>query len=149
VLALELACRAAPAVRPVRIRQTSLDDWLHMFNGLAPSARSQQAAHRGILQAIPGARLLISVSSSQGSVCCGMGVLENGLLGLFDIITDRRFRNEGYASSLVEHGLAWARDRGATHAYVQCEAGNAPARGMYAKFGFEESYRYWYRVPKA
>ena len=41
--------------------------------------------------------------------------------------------------------LARAWDRGARCAYLQVDAGNAPALAAYRKFGFETLYEYHYR----
>lgn len=147
VLVLGLGCRESPSLRPVLAGEATLDDWLRLFSRLGRSTREKERAHREILQAIPGKRLLMSISAPDGPVCCGMGVLEDGLFGLFDIVTDSRCRNEGYGTSLVSHMLNWAQDHGATHAYLTVVGTNAPARHVYAKFGFQEAYHYWYRVP--
>ena len=38
-----------------------------------------------------------------------------------------------------------ARELGAAAAYLQVSAENHPALALYARFGFAERYRYWYR----
>jgi GNAT superfamily N-acetyltransferase len=42
--------------------------------------------------------------------------------------------------------LQWAREHGATQAYLQVVQRNTPARRVYTKVGFQEAYRYWYRI---
>jgi GNAT superfamily N-acetyltransferase len=91
---------------------------------------------------------MAALTASGEVVSCGVGVLEMGLSGLFDIVTAPEHRNKGYGSQLISSMLAWALENGATHAYLGVVEGNAPARRLYAKFGYEEAYRYWYRVPK-
>jgi RimJ/RimL family protein N-acetyltransferase len=73
-------------------------------------------------------------------------VLENGYFGLFDLITDPRQWNKGYGTKLVNSLLHWAQENGALHAYLQVVSGNAPARHLYTKLGFQKVYQYWYRV---
>ncbi len=80
------------------------------------------------------------------AVATGMAVLERGIVGLFDIVTDVEHRRKGYSTRLVSHLLAWARDNGAQQAYLQVVAENQPAVWMYNKLGFKETYHYWYRV---
>ncbi|MDX8538044.1 MULTISPECIES: GNAT family N-acetyltransferase [Mesorhizobium] len=74
-------------------------------------------------------------------------VHDGDLAGLFEIATDRSVRNQGHGRNLILSALKWARLRGAREAWLQVEAGNAPALGLYRSLGFEEVYRYHYRRP--
>ena len=60
------------------------------------------------------------------------------------ILTDG---SRGLATCVLAALLAHARARGCTTAYLQVEAGNAPARRAYSRFGSSDRYAYWYRRP--
>jgi ribosomal protein S18 acetylase RimI-like enzyme len=77
---------------------------------------------------------------------CGLGVLEDGYLGLFDIIVDPAARRMGLGECLVRDLLVWGKRKGAHQSYLQVMKDNAPARALYAKLGYREAYAYWYRV---
>jgi ribosomal protein S18 acetylase RimI-like enzyme len=79
-------------------------------------------------------------------IACGLGVLQSGYIGLFDIVTDRDFRSRGYGQQLVKSILTWGKQNGAQKAYLQVVLDNAPALHLYSKIGFTEMYRYWYRI---
>lgn len=79
-------------------------------------------------------------------VACGVGVLEHEVFGLFDIITHPAHRRKGYATALVGGMLAWASQQRANRAYLQVVSTNQQALRLYAKFGFQEMYHYWYRI---
>jgi ribosomal protein S18 acetylase RimI-like enzyme len=80
-------------------------------------------------------------------VACGLGVYDGGYVGLFDIVTDAAHRQRGYGMDVVRSLLAWGQEHhDADYAYLQVMADNTPAISLYGKFGFEECYRYWYRV---
>ena len=51
----------------------------------------------------------------------------------------------GIATALVARLLARAWERGARVAYLQVDAGNAPALAVYRTLGFSTSYEYHYR----
>ena len=133
----------APAVE---LRHEQLDDWMDVFYELSDASTAGWEVHRRILQAIPSRRLLTSLAGTGRVVACGLGVLEGGYFGLFNLVTHPRWRNRGYGTKLVWGLLRWARDNRARHAYLQMVTDNAPARRLYAKFGFQEMYRYWYRI---
>ncbi|HLR65461.1 MAG TPA: GNAT family N-acetyltransferase [Pseudogracilibacillus sp.] len=79
-------------------------------------------------------------------VTCGLGVLEDGYFGLYDIVTAANYRNRGLAKQLVHYLLQWGQAQGAQFAYLQVLATNAPAIRVYRQLGFEKFYEYWYRV---
>ena len=74
-------------------------------------------------------------------------VHDGDLAGLFDIATAREARNRGHGRNLVLSALKWARLRGARQAWLQVEADNHAALGLYGDLGFKEAYRYHYRRP--
>lgn len=67
------------------------------------------------------------------------------LAGLFEIATDRAERGRGHGRRILLSALKWARLRGARQAWLQVEADNDAALGLYRSLGFREAYRYHYR----
>jgi ribosomal protein S18 acetylase RimI-like enzyme len=74
-------------------------------------------------------------------------VHDGDLAGLFEIATDAAWRGKGHGRRIVLSALKWARLRGAREAWLQVEADNEPALGLYRSIGFSEIYRYHYRRP--
>jgi N-acetylglutamate synthase len=124
----------------------SLDEWLSCYSCLNQADGEQQAFHRAILQHIVPQTLFAVYYEQDMPVACGVGVLEHEIFGLFDIVTDPAQRRKGYGTQLVSGMLNWASERGASQAYLQVVSTNQSALGLYAKFGFQESYHYWYRI---
>ena len=127
-------------------RSDSLDTWMDAFCRLTGTRLEDHQTHRKILQAIPSKRFLASLSDSGQLVTCGLGVLENRTLGIYDLVTDPEQRNKGYGTKFVLGLLSWARTNGARHAYLQVMSTNSAARHLYTKLGFRDLYAYWYRV---
>jgi GNAT superfamily N-acetyltransferase len=77
----------------------------------------------------------------------GLGVVERGMVGLFDILVNERARRRGFGRRLVAALMDWGRREGARTAYLQVTADNAAALGLYRSLGFEVvySYGYWTR----
>jgi GNAT superfamily N-acetyltransferase len=79
-------------------------------------------------------------------LACGQFAREAELVGLYDVFTDERVRNQGLARTLCQHLLSLAASSGARIAYLQVEADNTPARRIYKRLGFTDAYAYHYRV---
>lgn len=77
---------------------------------------------------------------------CGLITLDGDHAGLFKVATAPALRGRGLARSVVATLLAEARRLGATTAYLQVVADNAPACALYRRFGFTASHEYWYRA---
>ena len=88
---------------------------------------------------------LLACQADGTPVAAALGVIEADLLGIFDVVTLPAQRRRGHGTALLVRLLAEARERGCRHAYLQVEAGNVAARALYARYGFVDSYSYWYR----
>jgi ribosomal protein S18 acetylase RimI-like enzyme len=121
------------------------EGWLETFFRLYPSQPSYRPVLRQMLAAIVHPVCCATLRLNGQAVALGLGVIERGWIGLFNIVTDAAFRNQGWGSQLVLNLLDWGKRRGATNAYLQVHPANAPALRLYDKLGFSEVYQYWYR----
>lgn len=79
------------------------------------------------------------------SVGFGYGVVDNGYIGIFDIVVHKDYRGKGYGNAVMNKILESGKNLGAECAYLQVVVGNTVAEKMYKQLGFIEKYRYWYR----
>ncbi len=105
----------------------------------------QQEAHLERLAHTPLAVHAVLALQDGEPVGAGQVALDDGLAGVFDVVTAEPARGRGVATRVVERLLGWAWEHGAAHAYLQVDAGNAAALGVYRPFGFATIYEYNYR----
>jgi N-acetylglutamate synthase len=79
-------------------------------------------------------------------VAWGLGVVERGYVGLYDIVVAPELRGIGLGRRILTSLMAWGRDEGAHSAYLQVREDNEVARSLYRDLGFGEAYRYTHRV---
>lgn len=130
----------------VECRALAEEDWLDVYAGLTGMPAAARALHGAIVKGIAADCRGLALYRQDVPVACGLGVLEDDLVGLFDIVTASDHRRQGLGTRLVAELLRWGRQRAARSAYLQVVADNAPALKLYGRFGFRELYRYWYRV---
>jgi ribosomal protein S18 acetylase RimI-like enzyme len=75
-----------------------------------------------------------------------VGVVDDDLVGLFDVVVEPDARGNGHGRSVSRAVLAWGASQGADLAYLQVHSENPSAVRLYRSMGFEEGYRYWYRT---
>jgi ribosomal protein S18 acetylase RimI-like enzyme len=75
----------------------------------------------------------------------GATAIDGDWAGVFGMRTLPGDRRKGLARRILAALLAQARDLGARQAYLQVEADNIPAIGLYSGLGFKPAYgyRYW------
>ena len=120
--------------------------WLENFCRMSAVPEAHRKTLQIILLNIIPSHCFVSLKSNDRVVACGLGVVQSGYVGLFDIVTDKEFRNLGYGGQVVKKILAWGKQNKARTGYLQVMLDNAPARSLYAKLGFMEQYQYWYRI---
>ncbi|MFZ2652156.1 MAG: GNAT family N-acetyltransferase [Burkholderiaceae bacterium] len=127
------------------IGEIELDVFAQKVGALRGSSPSQRQAHAERLIYAPVPFTAFELREHNEVVACGQFALEGDLVGLFDIFTAPKARGRGLARLLCQHLLLMARQRGATHAYLQVESDNAAARSVYLRLGFIDGYSYHYR----
>jgi len=142
--AVQEARIAAPPAFPAGARELAIGPWVEAVAQLRGSPAAHLAAHRARIEALPLARCALAIEEDGVVVATGLAIVEDGVAGLFDIATDAGRRRRGHGKRIVAALLARAAALGAHHAYLQVEAGNAPAIALYAGFGFAGAYHYWY-----
>jgi ribosomal protein S18 acetylase RimI-like enzyme len=99
-----------------------------------------------ILNQIKTKKCLLQLIVEGNVIGCGLGVLEDKFIGLFDIVVNPDFRGKGYGKKIVETIISWGKNQGAEIAYLQVMLNNPVALKLYEKIGFKEEYKYWYMV---
>jgi ribosomal protein S18 acetylase RimI-like enzyme len=122
------------------------ETWHAAFARMNNVNESRRATHENILRAILPDKCYASMSLNGHFIGCGLGVLQAGYLGIFDIVIDPDHRKQEYGTRLMGALLAWGQKHRAETAYLQVMCNNDPALRLYKKLGFKEAYQYWYRI---
>jgi ribosomal protein S18 acetylase RimI-like enzyme len=128
------------------LQESLSDEWLGDFCAMSAVSDGHRESLREILTNIIPRHCFVSLTSNGRVVACGLGVLQSGFIGLFDIVTHSEFRRRGYGRQVVSSILAWGKENQAKMAYLQVMLSNPPALQLYEKLGFREQYQYWYRI---
>lgn len=152
VLVAPLRSPAAPlrsaAAASSSVRFTHRKPWLSAYAELTGEPEAARPMHDLILRGIAGDSLHALIEDGERPVACALGVVEDDLLGLFDVATSEADRRRGHASALLTALHARGVALGARRAYLQVVTDNAPAAALYETFGYMELYRYIYlRAP--
>jgi len=130
----------------IQLLEETDDLWLDHYIKMNDSKPSDKPVYKQIIDNIQFPKCLFMLSLNEVVIGCGLGVVEDKFIGLFDIVVDPQYRNQGFGKLLVENILKWGKNKGAETAWLQVLADNAPALLLYEKVGLQEAYRYWYRI---
>lgn len=143
---LELDSRDLKLADGVELKASLSDPWLDAFCRMnAVNDRQRESLRRILVNIIPQ-RCFASLTVDSKVIAVGLGVLQSGFIGLFDIVVDKDFRNRGHGQQIVESILYSGKQNGAEKSYLQVMLNNPPALHLYSKIGFVEKYQYWYRI---
>ncbi len=123
------------------------EDWFRVFFSCSKSKNELwQRTARDILHNIPGKVVVVRKQIDNESVGCGYGAIERGYAGVYNIIVAENHRGKGYGLDIMDAILGAATNEGTKEVYLSVVVGNTPAENLYQKLGFNEIYRYWYRI---
>ncbi|MDB5083438.1 MAG: family N-acetyltransferase, partial [Bacilli bacterium] len=134
-----------PTLTTVVLDETLTSEWLDTYCRLNNVELHKHTMHQ-MLSNIVTKKCFISLYHQQEVIACGLAVIEREWLGLFDIVTAVNYRKRGFGEQLILNLLQWGRDHGAKSSHLAVVLTNQAALNLYAKIGYHEIYRYWYRV---
>ncbi len=128
------------------LTETPPADWIDGFaRGNRYGPRHRPALEK-MLAVIKPPAIYATLRENGRAVAYGLGVVERGMVGLFDILVEQEERGRGLGRRLVRSIMAAGAAAGASEAYLQVLAANAPALALYGGEGFREAYRYTYWI---
>jgi GNAT superfamily N-acetyltransferase len=144
VQTLPLQQAAVPAGADVVLEEDPAGDWISALCALNAYEPRHIETVRALTRSIRPRRMFASVRSGGRIIACGLGVLRQGFLAVFDIVVEKEFRRRGYGRQIMHGLLGWGKRMSAGTAMLQVMADNPAALEMYAGLGFREGYRYVY-----
>lgn len=140
------ALDAIAVPKPLELRAVTGDEFAQVVGALRGSPAGQCAAHARRLRQAPVAHTGFVLERDGRALACGQFAIEDSLVGLYDIFTAVEARRQGLGGALCTQILLRAREQGARRAYLQVDAGNGVAIGLYERLGFRAAYAYHYRA---
>jgi ribosomal protein S18 acetylase RimI-like enzyme len=144
---LEVAPRVAPLMQYATLEACDAVHFAETVGQLRGTSAPARAAHAKRLAEAPDHALRVAITLDNEPVAAGQCILEDGLAGLYDIITAPQMRGKGLGSTVISWLLKLAHAQGARATYLQVESSNTAARSLYAALGMSDRYAYHYRIP--
>ena len=136
----------APDLETGSVLRVSSDAWFAAFDQLRRLESVERETHRRIVESAQGTRCFAMIERDSEPIACGLGVLVDDAVGLFDLFTVETHRRRGHGAAIAGSILRWAHHRSARTGLLQIHSRNTPAHRLYEGFGFEVAYPYWYRA---
>ena len=136
---------AAAADPGVELSATPRAEWLAAMAALQRHTETHRRVYRRIVGAVAVPAAFAGLRIDGDLAALAYGTVGDGLLCYESVITDPGRRRQGLAWRVLASLAAWGREQGARGVCLQVEAGNAPGRALYDRFGLTtELYRYHY-----
>ena len=120
------------------------ETWLADFARMDQTAPHKIAPMRQVMNLIQPQTCYMTLQQNGTTVAAGLGVCDEQYVGLYQIVTDERYRRRGLGMTVVLGLLGWGKTNGATVAHLSVVPANRPAHTLYQKIGFREVYQYRY-----
>lgn len=151
---LEVVLRSTPVLRlfptfSVEVAEQFDEDWFRLYALVEEMDDYAATMRRVILSKIVPARGFVQVTIDGQPAAVGLGVVENGWLGIYCMSSLPAFRRRGAATAILRTLAIWAKMNDAQNAYLQVTQPNTAAQALYQGVGFTTLYPYHYRIRPA
>lgn len=131
-----------PRRGPAPLTGDATSGWRSLYLSGYPEAEGRSRLE--LAEDAPHPRRFAEIVTRTETAGVGLGVLRDGTLGIFDVMTAPAHRRRGIASRVVESLLAWGSEAGGDLAYLQVASDNHAAVRLYERLGFTTAYEYCY-----
>lgn len=111
--------------------------------------KGSRHALSAVIESIKAPYALFVSEDESGPVSTVICVHDGDLAGVLDLGTRQDARRLGHGATALSTALKWAKSHGAQMAWLQVDLESDPALALYREFGFQEIYRYVYRIRNA
>lgn len=134
-------------IEDVQISTDMTNEWLEGFLNLNGTTKENiKSTAKTMLSNIKNPVFCVSIYKDKIMIACGLGVLENNKIGLYDIYVMEKYRRNGFGKMICKVIINEGLEIGADSAYLQVVSLNEKAINLYSSLGFKKVYTYWYRV---
>lgn len=123
---------------------TPEQNWLEGYQALCLPPSIRLSAVRAALAGIAGLVRFAHVMDKERPIAVGVGVVKESFTGLFGLAVAPEARRRGLGRALSLALMRWGHKEGARTAWLQVEAANEAALGLYTRLGFQPAYEYAY-----
>jgi N-acetylglutamate synthase len=120
-------------------------EWVEAWAAVGGGDGAQPTAELVLSQLGERARFARVDAAGGEPLAVGIGVVEEGWLGVFSLTVMPAARRRGLASVVMDAMEGWAAGVGARGVYLQVEADNDAALALYARRGMHVAHSYHYR----
>ncbi|MBX3063899.1 MAG: GNAT family N-acetyltransferase [Anaerolineae bacterium] len=142
----DLSTIPAPDHQDVQLLAEATPAWIDAYMTMNEIAPQHLATMRDLLAQIRLPKAFAFVLNDGVPVALGLAVVEREYVGFYDIVVDAQQRGRGWGRQLMLNLLHFAKEHGATRAYLQVLGDNSRAVRLYSGLGFVPTYDYWYRT---
>jgi ribosomal protein S18 acetylase RimI-like enzyme len=129
----------------IMINDNFTNEWINGFVECNNIKSEYIETLKTMLKNTIGKKIIISKKINNEIIGCGYGVIENGFVGIFDIVVKENRRGNGHGKEIVQTILSEAGKAGIKKSYLQVVNNNTIAKNLYGKLDYKEKYKYWYR----
>ena len=136
-------------IEGIKITNHIDDEWLEASIRLSGIEKIDlQEIQRKMLKNIVSSLVCVKAKKNGLVIGCGLGIIDNGFIGLYDIHVDENYRRKGIGLNICKAILKAGIENKVYKAYLQVHSLNDKAINMYYKLGFQTLYTYWFREKK-